>query len=110
MTGAAAPYRTEGSEASISSPRKPQGLSHGIFECPVVEASSQAQNHLSVLPDRYTKRRRGVFDCIGDRRRDNFGSGPTGWTRHFCIGSAPLVPKSGVLGRPLMRLARFHAG
>ena len=39
---------------AIQSPRKPNGLSHCIFECLIVEASSQAQNHLSVLADRYT--------------------------------------------------------
>src|ERR1051325_8763965 len=49
--------------ADIQSPRKPNGLSHCIFECLIVEASSQAQNHLSVLADRYTERCRGVFDC-----------------------------------------------
>ena len=49
--------------AGIQSPRKPDGLSHGIFECLIVEASSHAQNHLSVLADRYTERCRGVFDC-----------------------------------------------
>ena len=43
-----------GPEVSYSSPRKPNGLSHGIFECLIVEASSQAQNDLSVLADRYT--------------------------------------------------------
>ena len=52
--------------AAIPSPRKPKGLSHCIFECLIVEASSQAQNRLSVLADRYTERRRGVFDCTGD--------------------------------------------
>ena len=52
--------------AAIQSPRKPNGLSHCIFECLIVEAFSQAQNHLSVLADRYTKRCRGVFDCTGD--------------------------------------------
>src|ERR1041385_437696 len=51
---------------AIQSPRKPNGLSHGIFECLIVEASSRAQNQLSVLADRYTKRCRGVFDCTGD--------------------------------------------
>src|SRR2546423_14682639 len=38
---------------AIQSPRKPNGLSHCIFECLIVEASSQAQNHLSVLADRH---------------------------------------------------------
>src|SRR5271170_6479836 len=52
--------------AAIQSPRKPNGLSHCIFECLIVEAFSQAQNHLSVLADRYTKRCRGVFDGAGD--------------------------------------------
>ena len=52
--------------SAIQSPRKPNGLSHCIFECLIVEASSQAQNHLSVLADRYTERCRGVFDCIRD--------------------------------------------
>jgi hypothetical protein len=59
----------DGSQARLSaiqSPRKPNGLSHCIFECLIVEASSQAQNHLSVLADRYTERCRGVFDCTGD--------------------------------------------
>ena len=56
----------EGSEAGVSSPGQPNGLSHGIFECLIVEASSQAQNHLSVLADRYTERCRGVFDRPGD--------------------------------------------
>jgi len=42
-------------EACISSLRKPNGLSHGIFECLIVEASSQPQNHLCVLADRYTE-------------------------------------------------------
>src|ERR1700687_325758 len=58
-------HRGEGSEACISSPRKPNGLSHGIFECLIVEASSQAQNHLSVLADRYTERCRSVFQSDG---------------------------------------------
>jgi hypothetical protein len=53
--------------SAIQSPRKPNGLSHCIFECLIVEASSQAQNHLSVLADRYTEWCRGVFDCTGDR-------------------------------------------
>ena len=52
--------------SAIQSPRKPNGLSHCIFQCLIVEASSQAQNHLSVLADRYTERCRGVFDCTGD--------------------------------------------
>ena len=57
---------TERGLSAIQSPRKPNGLSHCIFECLIVEASSQAQNHLSVLADRYTERCRGVFDCTGD--------------------------------------------
>src|SRR5437588_703204 len=52
--------------SAIQSPRKPNSLSHCIFECLIIEASSRAQNHLSVLADRYTKRCRGVFDCTGD--------------------------------------------
>ena len=52
--------------SAIQSPRKPNGLSHCIFECLVVEASSQAQNDLSVLADRYAERCRRVFDCAGD--------------------------------------------
>jgi hypothetical protein len=52
--------------AAVQSPRKPNGLSDRIFECLIVEASSQAQNHLSVLADGYTERCRGVFDCTGD--------------------------------------------
>ncbi len=54
------------SKACSSSPRKPKGLSHCLFECLIVKASSQAQNHLSVLADRYTERCRGVFDCTRD--------------------------------------------
>ena len=57
---------TERGLAAIQSPRKPNGLSHCIFECLIVEASSQAQNHLSVLADGYTERCRGVFDCTRD--------------------------------------------
>jgi hypothetical protein len=57
---------TERGLAAIQSPRKPNGLSHCIFECLIVEASSQAHNHLSVLADRYTERCRGVFDCTRD--------------------------------------------
>src|SRR5205085_5375842 len=57
---------TERGLAAIQSPRKPNGLSHCIFECLIVEASSRAQNHLSVLADRYTEPCRGVFDCTGD--------------------------------------------
>src|ERR1700687_4021689 len=102
-------HRGEGSEACISSPRKPNGLSHGIFECLIVEASSQAQNHLRVLADRYTERCRGVFDCTGDGECDNFGSGWTRWPRRFGIGSGALLPKSGVVGWSLMSLARFDA-
>src|SRR6201993_1376998 len=101
-TGAACP--------AIQSPRKPNGLSHRIFECLIVEASSQAQNHLSVLADRYTERCRGVFDCTGDGQCDNFGSDWTSWARHFGIGSGPLLPKSGVVGWSLMRLDRFKTG
>ena len=52
--------------AALRSPRKPNGLSHCIFECLIVEASSQAQNYLGVLADRDTERCRGVFDCTGD--------------------------------------------
>ena len=100
---------TERGLAAIQSPRKPNGLSHCIFECLIVEASSQAQNHLSVLADRYTERCRGVFDCTGDGQCDNFGSGWTRWPRHFGMGSGPLLPKSGVVGWSLMRLARFDA-
>src|SRR3954465_7673482 len=85
-------------EACVSSPRKPNGLSHGIFECLIVEASSQAQDHLSVRADWYTERCRGVFDCTGDGQCNNFGFGSTRWTRHFGIGSGPLLPKSGVVG------------
>jgi hypothetical protein len=58
--------RAERGLAVIQSPRKPNGLSHGLFECLIVEASSQAQNHLSVVADRYTEGCRGVFDCTGD--------------------------------------------
>jgi hypothetical protein len=54
------------SDVLRSSPRKPNGLSHGIFECLIVEASSHAQNYLGVLADRHTQRCRGVFDCTGD--------------------------------------------
>ena len=68
-------HLTERGLSALQSPRKPKGLSHCIFECLIVEASSQAQNHLSVLADRYTERRRGVFDCTGDGQCDNFGSG-----------------------------------
>jgi hypothetical protein len=100
---------TERGLSAIQSPRKLNGLSHGIFECLIVKASSQAQYHLSVLADRYTEGCRGVFDCTGDGQCDNFGSGSTGWPRHFGIGSGPLLPKSGVVGRSLVRLARFHA-
>jgi len=57
---------TERGRVVIESPRKPNGLSHCIFECLIVEASSQAQNHLSVLADPYTERCRGVFDCTRD--------------------------------------------
>jgi len=57
---------TERGLAAIQSPGKPNGLSHGIFECLIVEASSQAQNHLSVLADGHTERCRGVFDCTCD--------------------------------------------
>jgi hypothetical protein len=68
--GSAAEQRFDGEESStftaIQSPRKPNGLSHCIFECLIVEASSRAQNHLSVLADRYTERCRGVFDCTRD--------------------------------------------
>src|SRR4029453_3323139 len=95
--------------AALQSPRKPKGLSHCIFECLIVEASSQAQNHLSVLADRYTKRRRGVFNCTGDGQCDNFGSGWASWPRRFGIGSGTLLPKSGVFGWSLMRLDRFDA-
>jgi hypothetical protein len=62
-------------ESGEQSPRKPNGLSHGIFERLIVEASSQAQNHLSVLADRHSERSRGVFDCTGDGQCDDFGSG-----------------------------------
>src|SRR3954447_6208682 len=101
---------TERGLAAIQSPRKPNGLSHCIFECLIVEASSQAQNHLGVLADRYTERCRGVFDCTGDGQCDNFGSGSTRWPGHFGIGSGPLLPQAGVFRWSLMRLARFHAG
>src|SRR5690348_18406003 len=80
---------TERGLAAIQSPGKPNGLSHRIFECLIVEASSQAQNHLSVLADRYTERCRGVFDCTGDGQCDDFGSGLTRWPRHFGMGSGP---------------------
>src|SRR3954465_3960142 len=89
-------------EACVSSPRKPNGLSHCIFEYLIVEASSQAQNHLSVLADRYTQRCRGVFDGTGDGQCDNFGSGWTRWPRCLGIGSGALLPKSGVVGWSLM--------
>src|SRR4030095_5869008 len=95
--------------AAIQSPRKPNGLSHCIFECLIVEASSQAQNHLSVLADRYTERCRRVFDCTRDGSRDNFGSGWASWPRRFGIDSGTLLPKSGVVGRSLVRLDRFDA-
>src|SRR5436305_6241982 len=94
---------------AVQSPRKPNGLSHCIFKCLIVEASSRAQNHLSVLADRYTERCRGVFDCTGDGECDNFGSGWTRWPRRFGIGSSALLPKSGVVGWSLMSLARFDA-
>ena len=57
---------TEPGLAAIQSPRKANGLSHCIFECLIVEASSRAQNHVSVLADRDTQRCRGVFDGAGD--------------------------------------------
>src|SRR5581483_8790074 len=97
------------SATCISSPRKPDSLSHGIFEGLIVEAFSQAQNHLGVLPDRYTERCRGIFDRAGDGQCDHFGPDSTRWARHFCMGSGPLFPKTGVVGRSLMMLARFHA-
>src|SRR5262245_47024741 len=93
----------------LSSPRNPKGLSHCIFQCLIVEASSQAQNHLSVLADRYTERCRGVFDCAGDGQCDNFGSLQR-WPRHFGMGSSPLLPQSGVFRWSLMMLACFYAG
>src|SRR6476659_3100758 len=96
-----------GDPGNEMSPRKPKGLSHGTFECLIVEASSQAQNHLSVLADRYTERCRGVFDCTGDGQCDNFGSGSARWPRHFGIGSSPLLPQSGVFRWSFMRLDRF---
>src|SRR4051795_13617992 len=80
-------------EACVSSPRKPNGLSHGIFECLIVEASSQAQNHLSVLADRYTERCGGLFDRTRDGECDHFGSGWTRWPRRLGIGSGALLPK-----------------
>src|SRR6476661_7751231 len=83
--------------SAVQSPRNPKGLSHCIFECLIVEASSQAQNHLSVLADRYTERCRGVFDCPRDGQCDNLGSGSTRWPGHFAMGSGPLLPKSGVV-------------
>src|SRR5580704_7879449 len=95
--------------AAIQSPRKPNGLSHCIFECLIVEASSQAQNHLSVLADRYTERCRGVFDCTRDGQCDNFGSGWTRWPRRLGVGTGPLLPEPGVLGGSLVRLDRFCA-
>src|SRR6185436_15932083 len=94
---------------AIQSPRKPKGLSHCISECLIVEASSQAQNHFSVLADRYSERCRGVFDCTGDGQCDDFGSEWTRWPRHFGMGSGPLLPKSGVVGWTHMRLDRFDA-
>src|SRR6187549_3029232 len=100
---------TERGLAAIQSPRKPKGLSHCMFECLIVEASSQAQNHLSVLADRYTKRCRGVFDCTRDGQCDNFGSGWRRWPRHFGMGSGPLFPKSGVVRWSLMKFACFYA-
>ena len=51
---------------AAQSPRKPNGLSHCIFERLIVEASAHAQNQLSVLADGYTERCRGVFDSAGD--------------------------------------------
>jgi len=45
---------TERGLAAIQSPGKPNGLSHCVFERRIVEVSSQAQNHLSVLADRHT--------------------------------------------------------
>jgi hypothetical protein len=52
--------------SAIQSPRKPNDLSHGIFEWLIVEASSRAQNHLGIVADRYAERCRGVFDGTGD--------------------------------------------
>src|SRR5215472_13901628 len=89
---------TERGLAAIQSPGKPNGLSHGILECLIVEASSQAQNHLSVRADRYTERCRGVFDCTGDGACDDFGCGSTRRACHFGMGSGPLLPKPGVVG------------
>ena len=68
-------HLTQRGLAAIQSPRKRKGLSHCIFECLIVEASSQAQNHLGVLADRHTEWCRGVFDCTGDGQCDDFGSG-----------------------------------
>ena len=68
---------TERGLAAIQSPRNPNGLSHCIFECLIVEASSQAQNRLGVLADRYTEGCRVVFNGAGDGQCDNFGSRQT---------------------------------
>ena len=95
--------------SAIKSPRKPKGLSHRIFECLIVEASSQAQNHLSVLADRDTERCRWVFDGTRDGRCDNCGSGWTRWSHHSVMGTRPLLPKSGIVGWSFMTLDRFYA-
>src|SRR5919106_5631419 len=95
---------TERGLSAIQSPRKPNGLSHCIFECLIVEASAQAQNRLSVLADRYTEGCCGVFDCTGDGQCDDFGSLWTRWPRHFGVNSGRLLPKTGVVGGSLMRL------
>src|SRR5919201_3675458 len=100
---------TAESASASQSPRKPKGLSQRIFECLVVEASAQAQDHLSVLADRYTERCCGVFDCTGDGQCDDFGSLWTRWPRHFGVNSGRLLPKTGVVGWSLMRLDRFDA-
>jgi hypothetical protein len=66
---------TERGLAAIQSPGKPNGLSHCIFECLIVEVSSQAQNHLSVLADRHTERCRGVFDALAMANATTSGPG-----------------------------------
>jgi len=91
-------HLTERGLAAIQSPRKPKGLSHCIFERLIVEASSQAQNHLSVLADTLTMtpqpRLRHIF------RQD---------TRLCCFAQAPFyrkeVPKEHPTEFTLKRLA-----
>src|SRR3954451_5818646 len=93
----------------MQSPRKPNGLSHCIFECLISRLLRKPKIISASWP---TGTRSGVAgSSIALATANATTSGPwwTTWPRHFGVNSGRLLPKAGVVGWSLMRLDRFDA-